>query len=158
MRLLAIRSRTIRSTFYLIYHIFYFPLGNLYFYFCDLERPSSWNVKWRTRQEQLAAGQTTFLLLRAVETTHISRAMCYCVCKYTHNNTQRSRDLVVGTVNYATACTIEHSRLNSRQRQKLISSRKRPERLWDPAGLLISVHGRFVPRGKGLEMLATYPN
>ena len=82
--LLEIRSRTRRSTFYLIYHIFYFTIGKIYFYFCDLGSPSGGNVKWRTRQEQLTAGQTTFLLLCAVETTHINIAMCYWVSVRTY--------------------------------------------------------------------------
>jgi hypothetical protein len=53
MRLCGIRSRTTGSTFYLIYHIFYYSSGYFYFYFYfrDSKSPNREHVKWRKRKE-----------------------------------------------------------------------------------------------------------
>jgi hypothetical protein len=167
MRLLGIRSRTRQSTFYLIYHIFYFPIGKIYFYFCDLGSPSGGNVKWRTRQEQMTAGQATFLLMCAVETTHINIAMCYWVC--------------VSTYMHARTHTHTHTRTHTkkpRRRRRYSGLRYRLDNrgivvkfpAWaktsflrsvrtdsDPHGLLIGVSRGIVPPGKAVGMLTTYP-
>lgn len=127
MRLLGIRSRTRRSTFCLIYHIFYFPIGKFYFYFCDLGSPSGGNVKWRTRQQRLTAGQATFLLLCAVETTHINIAMyCWMIVR-TYMHTRAHTREAAETAPSAQWTTLQAGQ-NSRHGQKLGFSHKHPDR------------------------------
>ena len=99
MRLLGIRSRTRRSTFYLIYHIFYFPIGKKFifiFVIWEVQAMETWNdgqdkSNWhRVRQHSCCCAQLKPLILIqqcVIECVYVST----CTHTYTHTKKPRRR-------------------------------------------------------------------